>query len=119
MNKPAVTISLEDFNSWQIVSISGALIVRALNDIRTILDAVENKTRAKIALDFTRTSYIDSSAITLLINLHQRIRAQDGQLVLFGPNRETGNIFSLVKIDCIIPIYKNREDFEKAVEVVG
>lgn len=113
MSNASITIDSAKYSSWDIISVRGAFIFRSLNAMRSVFENVENKQSLKIAIDFTDVTYIDSSAITVLLNLHRRIEQLKGSLAIINPNRETENIFSLVQLDCIIQIYKDWTEFEK------
>lgn len=114
MNNDIVDIHIEYFQNWKILSIKGAFVVRTLNQIRQLFDTFEKENNPLIALNFETITFIDSSAITLLLNFSKRIKAIHGKLVIFNPNYETNSIFSLVKLEALIPIYKTKHEFESS-----
>ena len=108
-------ISTEKFKNWHIIAIEGEFVVKDLVEIRVVFNSFIEEVSVKAALDLTKTNYIDSSAITSILNFQGRLNAKSGQLVIFGPNPEVRDVFSIISLKNSIPIYKNRYDFEAFV----
>jgi len=111
-----MNISTEKWNMWDIVGIDGAFVVRVLSDIRKVFENVERNPNPYVALDLTNTSYIDSSAITLLLNFQKRLRSAQGKLVIFGPSEDIQGIFSIVNLEESVTILPSRSDFESTCQ---
>jgi len=105
-------ITARTWKEWKIISIDGTFVVKNLMRIRKVFDEVEKRAGPLIALDLTKTSHIDSSAITLMLNFQRRVLSNNGKLVVFGPNEDIMGIFSIVGFDNAIPVYRSRTDFE-------
>lgn len=103
------------WNSWQIISLNGKFVVKNLTIIRKKFeDSVGTTTSNLVALDMSRVTQLDSSAITLLLNFQKRIVDKGGKLSLVGLNNEIADIFSIVGIDKIFNLYPNHTSFEEA-----
>ncbi len=111
-----MNISTEKWNMWDIVGIDGAFVVRVLNDIRKVFEKVERNQNPCVALDLTNTSYIDSSAITLLLNFQKRLGNAQGKLVIFGPSEDIQGIFSIVNLEESVNIFSSRSEFESTCQ---
>ncbi len=111
-----MNISTEKWNNWDLVAIEGAFVVRVLSEIRKVFEKTEQKPAPKVAMDFTNTSYIDSSAITLLLNFQKRLYNAQGEMVIFGPSEDIQGIFSIVNFDESVTIYTTRSEFENACQ---
>lgn len=101
------------YNSWTVIALEGKFIVKNLTKIRRYFDRAVHRSHPDVAIDMGEVSQLDSSAVTILVNFQRRIVQNDGRLVLFGMNDDIAEIFSIVGIDKIFRICRNREDFEE------
>ncbi len=87
-----------------IVDVDGQLIVGNRQELKQkILEALEAGDR-KFLLDFTRTGYIDSSGLGVLVSLSKKIRDEGGELRLAGLNEDLRTLFELTKLDTLFAI---------------
>ncbi len=87
-----------------IVDVDGQLIVGNRQELKQkILDALEAGDR-KFLIDFTRTGYIDSSGLGVLVSLSKKIRDEGGELRLAGLNEDLRTLFELTKLDTLFAI---------------
>jgi anti-sigma B factor antagonist len=89
-----------------IVGVDGQLIVGNRQELKQkVLDALEGGTR-RFVLDFTKTGYIDSSGLGVLVSLSKKVREQGGELRLAGLNEDLQTLFELTKLDTLFAIAK-------------
>jgi len=74
-----------------------------------VLDALEGGAK-KFVIDFSRTGYIDSSGLGVLVSLSKKIREQGGDLRLAGLNEDLQTLFELTKLDTLFSILKTPEE---------
>jgi len=87
-----------------VVAVDGQLIVGNRQELKQrILDALDAGGR-KFLIDFTRTGYIDSSGLGVLVSLSKKIRDQGGDLRLSGLNEDLKTLFELTKLDTLFAI---------------
>ncbi|HVA56834.1 MAG: STAS domain-containing protein [Gemmatimonadaceae bacterium] len=92
-----------------IVEIDGQLIVGNRQELKQkMLDALEHGAR-KLLVDFTKTGYIDSSGLGVLVSLSKKIREQGGELRLAALNEDLRTLFELTKLDTLFQISDSRE----------
>ena len=93
-----------------VVGVDGLLIVGNRQELKQrVLDAVDGGSR-KFVVDFTRTGYIDSSGLGVLVSLSKKIREQGGELRLAGLNEDLQTLFELTKLDTLFSITKTPEE---------
>jgi anti-sigma B factor antagonist len=68
-----------------------------------VLDALEAGDR-KFLIDFTKTGFIDSSGLGVLVSLSKKIRDEGGDLRLAGLNEDLKTLFELTKLDTLFAI---------------
>ncbi len=89
-----------------VVGVEGQLIVGNRQELKAkVLDALEGGAR-KFVIDFSRTGYIDSSGLGVLVSLSKKIREQGGELRLCGLNEDLQTLFELTKLDTLFSITK-------------
>jgi anti-sigma B factor antagonist len=87
-----------------VVEVDGQLIVGNRQEFKQkVLDALEAGDR-KVLVDFTRTGYIDSSGLGVLVSLSKKIRDEGGDLRLAGLNEDLKTLFELTKLDTLFAI---------------
>lgn len=92
-----------------IVAIDGQLIVSNRQELKQqMLDDLDGGAR-KLLVDFTKTGYIDSSGLGVLVSLSKKIRDQGGALRLAGLNDDLRTLFELTKLDTLFQISETRE----------
>ena len=73
-----------------------------------VLDELARGER-KFLIDLSRTGYIDSSGLGVLVSLSKRIRAQGGEVRLGSLNDDLKALFELTKLDTLFQIADTRE----------
>jgi anti-anti-sigma factor len=116
MEQPPVKISSEVWNSWNIIAIEGKFVIKFVAEIRKVLEPLKEQAAPKIALDLSKTTHLDSSAMTLMLNYQNRLKEKDGGMVVFGANEDIMGIITIVGFDSFVPIYRTRADFERSIK---
>ena len=84
-----------------LIEVGGQLIVGNRQLLKEqVLDQLERGDR-KFILDFSKTDYIDSSGLGVLVTLSKKIREQGGQLGLVGLSEDLRTLFELTKLDTL------------------
>ena len=94
----------KDAKGVVVLEVDGQLIVGNRQELKgKVLDALEAGDR-KFLIDFTRTGYIDSSGLGVLVSLSKKIRDEGGDLRLAGLNEDLKTLFELTKLDTLFAI---------------
>ncbi len=94
----------KDKHGVVVVGVDGQLIVGNRQDLKQkVLDTLEAGGK-KFVIDFTKTGYIDSSGLGVLVSLSKKIREQGGDLRLCGLNEDLQTLFELTKLDTLFAI---------------
>ena len=84
-----------------IVGVDGQLIVGNRHELKQkVLDQLERGER-RFSIDFSKTGYIDSSGLGVLVSPSKKVREQGGQLVLANLNSDLKTLFELTKLDTL------------------
>lgn len=76
---------------------------------KRILDEID-KGKRKFVIDFSKSLYVDSSGLGVLISISKKIDEQDGELRLASLNKGLRTLFELTKLDTLFEIAENREE---------
>ncbi len=100
----------KDKHGVVVVGVDGQLIVGNRQELKQkVLDTVEAGGK-KFVIDFTKTGYIDSSGLGVLVSLSKKIREQGGDLRLCGLNEDLQTLFELTKLDTLFAIARTPEE---------
>ena len=92
-----------------VVDVEGQLIVGNRQELKQkVLDELERGDR-QFLVDFSRTGYIDSSGLGVLVSLSKKIREHGGELRLANLNEDLKTLFELTKLDTLFQISETRE----------
>ena len=72
-------------------------------------ELIEPETRPRVVCDFSRVSYLSSSALGMLIGLQRRVVQAGGQLKLAGIRDEIMEVFQITKLDTVLDIFRDTE----------
>lgn len=93
-----------------VVDVEGQLIVGNRQELKQkVLDEMEQGGK-HFLVDFSRTGYIDSSGLGVLVSLSKKIREQGGELRLSALNDDLRTLFELTKLDTLFRIAATREE---------
>ena len=70
----------------------------------------------EVVVDFSNTTFIDSTTLGVLVGGVKRLRSNEGQLSLVCSDRNITKIFEITGLDRVFSIYPTRED---AVATLG
>jgi anti-sigma B factor antagonist len=103
-----MSFSIRDDGEITIVNVDGELIVGNRQELKAnVLDRLERGDR-KFLIDFSESSYIDSSGLGVLVSLSKKIREAGGALRLAGLNEDLRTLFELTKLDTLFQIADTR-----------
>ncbi|MFO7587862.1 MAG: STAS domain-containing protein [Gemmatimonadota bacterium] len=103
-----MTFSLADDGEVTIVEVNGELIVGNRQELKArVLERLDGGDR-KFLIDFSASSYIDSSGLGVLVSLSKKIREAGGSLRLAGLNADLRTLFELTRLDSLFHIADTR-----------
>jgi len=106
---------VEKHCEWHIIVLTGKFVVKTIALVRKVFDSIQSRKNLSVALDLTRVTQIDSSALTVILNLQKRLHETNGRAALIGPNEVIKETLFMVGFNLAVPIYHTRADFEQSV----
>ena len=110
-----LSVAVEKRGEWHIIVLSGKFVVKTIALVRKVFNSLQSNKILSIALDLSRVTQIDSSALTVMLNLQKRLHQKDCRLALIGPNEIIKETLFMVGFNLAVPVYHTRAEFELSV----
>jgi anti-sigma B factor antagonist len=108
MNFDVQTEKVDD--STYTIALSGEVDLYTAPEFKQQLLDVIAKGAKDVVVDFTNTTFIDSTTLGVLVGGVKRLRAQDGRLSLVCSDRNITKIFEITGLDRVFTIYPTRDE---------
>ena len=93
-----------------VISLAGEVDLYTAPEFKAqLLDAIGKGAR-QVIVDFTDTTFIDSTTLGVLVGGVKRLRTSDGELALVCSDRNITKIFEITGLDRVFTIYPTRDD---------
>jgi len=99
-----------------VISLTGEVDLYTAPEFKQKLLEVIGQGGKNVIVDFTDTTFIDSTTLGVLVGGVKRLRSNDGQLSLVCSDRNITKIFEITGLDRVFTIYASRDE---AVAKVG
>ena len=93
-----------------LISLSGEVDLYTAPDFKQQLLQVIGDGARQVIVDFSQTTFIDSTTLGVLVGGVKRLRTNDGQLSLVCSDRNITKIFEITGLDRVFTIYPTREE---------
>ena len=114
MNFDIKTEQLGDSN--YVISLAGEVDLYTAPEFKQQLLEVIGQGAKQVVVDFSNTTFIDSTTLGVLVGGVKRLRTNDGQLSLVCSDRNITKIFEITGLDRVFTIYPTRDE---AIAKVG
>ena len=93
-----------------VISLTGEVDLYTAPEFKQQLLDVIAKGAKNVVVDFTETTFIDSTTLGVLVGGVKRLRTNDGQLSLVCSDRNITKIFEITGLDRVFTIYPTRDE---------
>lgn len=111
-----LAISQRTEGAIPIVSVVGEIDIAVAPQLRDHLDELLDRGSASFVVDLTGVSFLDSTALGVLISILKRCHASDGELCLVATDPQVLRVFEITGLTDVFSIVSSAA---RAVEVVG
>ena len=91
-----------------VISLAGEVDLYTAPEFKQQLLEVINQGARNVVVDFSNTTFIDSTTLGVLVGGVKRLRTNDGQLSLVCSDRNITKIFEITGLDRVFTIYPTR-----------
>jgi len=100
-----------------IISLTGEVDLYTAPEFKQqLLDVIGNGAK-QVIVDFSETTFIDSTTLGVLVGGVKRLRTNDGQLSLVCSDRNITKIFEITGLDRVFTIYPTRVEAVEQLDV--
>jgi anti-sigma B factor antagonist len=109
-------IKTEKANGAHVIALSGEVDLYTAPEFKSQLLEVIEQGGKQVVVDFTETTFIDSTTLGVLVGGVKRLRPIGGQLSLVCNDRNITKIFEITGLNKVFPIHETRDE---ALESLG
>ena len=102
-----------------VISLAGEVDLYTAPEFKAQLLDVIGKGAKKVIVDFTDTTFIDSTTLGVLVGGVKRLRTNDGELSLVCSDRNITKIFEITGLDRVFTIYPTRAEAVEQIAATG
>jgi anti-sigma B factor antagonist len=114
---PEFSLSQESLDAERhVIAVRGEIDLFTAPDMKAALSEAIESGHSRIAVDLTDTTFLDSTALGVLIGAVKRLRSRDGRLTIVNVDDNIAKTFEITGLDQIFPISSTREDAIKALD---
>ena len=96
-------------DSTYVIALTGEVDLYTAPEFKEQLLEVISEGGKHVVVDFSGTTFIDSTTLGVLVGGVKRLRAQDGRLSLVCSDRNITKIFEITGLDRVFTIHPTRE----------
>src|SRR5512140_89634 len=103
-----------------VIEVKGSLVGgEETDELRNaVADFIEQGTK-KLIIDLSKVTYLNSTAIGVLVSAHTTFAKNKGRVKLCGINKNINNIFVITKLTLVFDVSESREEAIKAFEAAA
>ena len=98
-----------------VVAVRGELDLYTACELKEVFAGAIDAGRIRIIVDLAETTFLDTSALSVLLSAFKRVRSRGGTLVLVGLNDKIAKVFEITRMDQTFTIVPTREAAAEAI----
>lgn len=109
-------ISYEDLDAeTRVISVGGEVDLYSAPEFKEALEQALEADRRRIVLDFSEATFIDSTALGVIMSGSKRLSAKGGSLAIVCSNPAPLRVFQIAGFDRLLPFYGSRDEALRAL----
>lgn len=105
----------EHIDGRLVVAVSGEVDLFTAPELKTAITEGIDAGAASVVVDLTRTTFLDSTALGVLIGAVKRLHANGGKLTIVNSDRNIARTFEITGLDQIFKIFETRDEAVSAL----
>lgn len=102
-----------------VVAVAGEIDLFTAPELKATLAEVVESGRSRIVVDLTETTFLDSTALGVLIGAVKRLRSRNGVLTIVNVDQNIAKTFEITGLDQIFTIRPTRAEAIEALDADG
>ena len=100
----------------RVIAARGEIDLFTAPELKAALVAAIDSGHTRLVVDLAETTFLDSTALGVLIGVLKRLRTRDGVMTIVNTDANIAKTFEITGLDQIFVIAKNREDAVRALD---
>src|SRR3989338_6767651 len=105
-----MAVKMESRNGLTVCHVSGEIDINTSPDIKKAFDRLISKKEAKIVINFSKVTYVDSSGLATLVEILKNMRVYGGRIRLSNLSPKVKSLFEITKLDKLFEILADEEE---------
>jgi anti-sigma B factor antagonist len=103
-------------NERHVLAVRGEIDLFTAPELKTALGEAIEAGKSRIVVDLGETTFLDSTALGVLIGTVKRLRTHDGRLTIVNVDQNIAKTFEITGLDQIFTIRGSRDDALAALD---
>ncbi|MBI5324501.1 MAG: STAS domain-containing protein [Ignavibacteriae bacterium] len=110
-------IKIEEKTNGVVLNLKGQFIGGEETDkLRETLVGIAQQKKNNLVIDLAKTTYLNSTALGVLISAHANFVKREGKIILCNVNKSIQNIFVITKLSLVFTIV---ETYDEAIKLIS
>ena len=105
-----LSIQTRDEGIWTVVTVGGEIDANTAAGLRAHLIEVIDDRRADLVVDLGKVTFLDSTALGILVGANRRARTLGGQIRLVSDREMVLTLFRLTALDLVFTIFPTLDE---------
>ncbi len=99
-----------------VVAVRGEIDLFTAPELKQVLTGAIEQGRRRVVVDLSETTFLDSTALGVLIGAVKRLRSNDGALTIVNVDRNIAKTFEITGLDQIFALLPSRDEALQALD---
>jgi stage II sporulation protein AA (anti-sigma F factor antagonist) len=106
-----MSLVLNSKKNTLIVRVGGDFDLVSANEFREKIDKSLEETMCRnMLLDLSRATFIDSSGLGVILGRYRKVKANNGQMIIYGTKPAVNRVFEISGITSLVPVCSTEEE---------
>ena len=102
-------VNPQSTNGLLVVEVAGEIDLFTAPELKAAISEGLDAGSEKVVIDLTKTTFLDSTALGVLIGTVKRLRDNDGSMTIVNSDQNIAKTFEITGLDQILQIYPTRD----------
>ena len=106
----AMSVETEERAGWKVVHVAGEIDLRTAPELRERLAVLLDEGADQVVLDLEKVTFIDSTALSVMVGAHKRLVRQGTVLHLVSTGLQVGRVLTVTGLFRVFAVHDTLDD---------
>jgi len=106
--QPALRVTRDQVGRRTVLSVTGEVDMASVSELRAAVDSALADGTAELWIDLSRTGFMDSGGLHVLLDARRRLRDLNRRLAVICPGGAVRRLFEVAGVVEWLPVYEDR-----------